>query len=136
MQRLVSYNYKGERQWGVLSADGTSIYPAIDLEETYFIPLAETLGDFIESGEEGLLNLAHALEMNGKDKAVTPIALADVRLEAPFYPRRNVLCVGKNYQAHVKESTAIPQSPRKSTMKASSASSSANEARTSRKKMR
>ena len=87
---------------GVLS-DGTSIYPAIDLEETYFIPLAETLGDFIESGEEGLLNLAHALEMNGKDKAVTPIALADVRLEAPFYPRRNVLCVGKNYQAHVKE---------------------------------
>lgn len=54
MQRLVSYNYKGERQWGVLSADGTSIYPAIDLEETYFIPLAETLGDFIESGEEGL----------------------------------------------------------------------------------
>ena len=68
MQRLVSYNYKGERQWGVLSADGTSIYPAIDLEETYFIPLAETLGDFIESGEEGLLNLAHALEMNGKTK--------------------------------------------------------------------
>ena len=95
MQRLVSYNYKGERQWGVLSADGTSIYPAIDLEETYFIPLAETLGDFIESGEEGLLNLAHALEMNGKDKAVAPIALADVRLEAPFYPRRNVLCVAK-----------------------------------------
>ncbi|MCI6780881.1 MAG: FAA hydrolase family protein, partial [Dialister sp.] len=103
MQRLVSYNYKGERQWGVLSADGTSIYPAIDLEETYFIPLAETLGDFIESGEEGLLNLAHALEMNGKDKAVTPVALEGVRLEAPFYPRRNVLCVGKNYQAHVKE---------------------------------
>lgn len=103
MQRLVSYNYKGESQWGVLSADGTSIYPAIDLEETYFIPLAETLGDFIESGEEGLLNLAHALEMNGKDKAVAPIALADVRLEAPFSPRRNVLCVGKNYQAHVKE---------------------------------
>ena len=41
--------------------------------------------------------------MNGKDKAVAPITLADVRLEAPFYPRRNVLCVGKNYQAHVKE---------------------------------
>ena len=86
MQTLVSYNYKGERQWGVLSTDGTSIYPAIDLEETYFIPLAETLGDFIESGEEGLLNLAHALEMNGKDKAVAPIPLAEVRLEAPFYP--------------------------------------------------
>lgn len=103
MQRLVSYNYKGQRQWGVLTTDGASIYPALDLEETYFIPLGETMEEFIESGEEGLLNLAKALEMNEKDKAITPISLQDVRLEVPFYPRRNVLCVGKNYQAHVKE---------------------------------
>lgn len=103
MQRLVSYNYQGDRQWGVLSTDGESIYSARDLEETYFIPLAETMGEFIESGEDGLLNLAKALEMNEKDKVITPISLKDVRLEVPFHPRRNVLCVGKNYQAHVKE---------------------------------
>ncbi len=103
MQRLVSYTYQGDRQWGVLSADGDSIYSARDLEETYFIPLAETMGEFIESGEDGLLNLAHALEMNEKDKVITPISLKDVRLEVPFHPRRNVLCIGKNYQAHVKE---------------------------------
>ena len=103
MQRLVSYNYQGDRQWGVLSADGDSIYSARDLEETYFIPLAETMGEFIESGEDGLLNLAKALEMNEKDKVITPISLKDVRLEVPFHPRRNVLCIGKNYQAHVKE---------------------------------
>ena len=103
MQRLVSYNYQGDRQWGVLSTDGDSIYSARDLEETYFIPLAETMGEFIESGEDGLLNLAKALEMNEKDKVITPISLKDVRLEVPFHPRRNVLCIGKNYQAHVKE---------------------------------
>ncbi len=103
MQRLVSYNHNGQRQWGVLTTDGTSIYPALDLEETYFIPLGETMEEFIESGEDGLLNLAKALELNEKDKALTPIPLSDVRLEAPFYPRRNILCVGKNYQAHVKE---------------------------------
>ena len=103
MQRLVSYNYQGDRQWGVLSADGDSIYSARDLEETYFIPLAETMGEFIESGEDGLLNLAKALDMNEKDKVITPISLKDVRLEVPFHPRRNVLCIGKNYQAHVKE---------------------------------
>ncbi len=103
MQRLVSYNYQGDRQWGVLSTDGESIYSARDLEETYFIPLAETMGEFIESGEDGLLNLAKALEMNEKDKVITPISLKDVRLEVPFHPRRNVLCIGKNYQAHVKE---------------------------------
>ncbi len=103
MQRLVSYNYQGDRQWGVLSTDGESIYSARDLEETYFIPLAETMGEFIESGEDGLLNLAKALEMNEKDKVITPISLKDVRLEVPFHPRHNVLCIGKNYQAHVKE---------------------------------
>ncbi len=103
MQRLVSYNYQGDRQWGVLSTDGESIYSARDLEETYFIPLAETMGEFIESGEDGLLNLAKALEMNEKDKVIAPISLKDVRLEVPFHPRRNVLCIGKNYQAHVKE---------------------------------
>ena len=103
MQRLVSYNYNGQRQWGVLASDGVSIYSAEDLEETYFIPLGETMEEFIESGEEGLLNLARALEMNAKDKSIEPLSLKDVRLEVPFYPRRNILCVGKNYQAHVKE---------------------------------
>lgn len=103
MQRLVSYNDKGLRQWGVLTTDGTGIYPAIELEETYFIPLAETLEEFIEFGEEGLLNLAKMLESNKEDKTVEPIPVSSVRLEVPFYPRRNVLCVGKNYQEHVKE---------------------------------
>lgn len=37
MQRLVSYNINGQRQWGVLTADGNYIYSAEDLEETYFI---------------------------------------------------------------------------------------------------
>lgn len=41
MQRLVSYNYNGQRQWGVLASDGVSIYSAEDLEETYFIPLGK-----------------------------------------------------------------------------------------------
>lgn len=103
LQRLVSYNQNGQRQWGVLTTDGKSILPAIDLEETYFIPLGETMLEFIESGEEGMLNLAKALEMNADDQSISPIPLHEVRLEVPFYPKRNILCVGKNYQEHVKE---------------------------------
>lgn len=103
MQRLISYTYEGLQQWGVLAADGRSIYSAYDLEETYYIPLAETLEEFIETGEEGLLNLARVLESNSKDKSIEPVPLSDVRLEVPFRPRRNILCVGKNYQEHVKE---------------------------------
>ena len=103
MQRLISYTYEGLRQWGVLSADGTKIYPAYDLEETYFIPLAETMEEFIERGEAGLLDLAKMLEQNPTDHAVEAVPLASVRVEVPFRPRRNLLCVGKNYQEHVKE---------------------------------
>lgn len=103
MQRLITYTYEGLRQWGVLAPDGQSIYPAYDLEETYYIPLAETLEEFIETGEEGLLNLAKMLESNSRDHSVEPVALSDVRLEAPFVPRRNIFCVGKNYQEHVRE---------------------------------
>lgn len=103
MQRLVSFNYKGLRQWGVLKADGDGIYSALDMEETYFIPLASTMEEFIDSGEEGLLNLAKILEMIQKDQSVKPISIKDVRLEVPFYPRRNIICVGKNYPSHVKE---------------------------------
>lgn len=103
MQRLISYRHEGLSQWGVLAADGQSIYSAYDLEETYYIPLAETLEEFIETGEEGLLNLAKLLESNGKDKSVEPIPLSEVQLDVPFQPRRNILCVGKNYQEHVRE---------------------------------
>ena len=113
MQRLVSYNINGQRQWGVLTADGNYIYSAEDLEETYFIPLGESMESFIEFGEEGLLNLAKVLELNSNDKMITPIPLNTVQLEVPFYPKRNVFCVGKNYKAHIKEfdHAEDPQAP-------------------------
>lgn len=103
MQRLISYNYLGLHQWGILTADGTRIIPSDALEETYFIPLPETLEEFIDTGEEGLLSLAKMIELNEKDHLVSAIPLSDVEITVPFYPKRNILCVGKNYQAHVKE---------------------------------
>ena len=73
MQRLVSFNYKGLRQWGVMTTDGTAIIPAVELKkETYFIPLAETMEEFIAMGEEGLLNLAQMLEMNKRIRRWKP----------------------------------------------------------------
>ena len=71
MQRLISYNHKGLRQWGVLTQDSKSIIPAELLEETYFIPLGETMDEFIETGDEGLLNLAKVMELNIVDQERT-----------------------------------------------------------------
>ncbi len=103
MQRLISYNHKGLSRWGVLTSDASGVYPAEDLEETYFIPLTDTLEEFIETGETGLLSLAHMLEKNKTDASITPLPFSEITLEAPFRPRRNIFCVGKNYQEHIKE---------------------------------
>ena len=103
MQRLISYQHRGISQWGVLTADGYSILPAKDMEEIYFIPLAETIDEFIEFGEEGLLNLAKIIELNNIDKIISPVPVSEVEITVPYYPKRNIFCVGKNYQAHVKE---------------------------------
>lgn len=115
MQRLISYSYQGLKQWGVMTTDGTGIYSALKLEETYFIPLAETIEEFIRFGEEGLLNLAKMLEMNKKDQSVIPIPVSQVQIEIPFYPQRNIFCVGKNFEKHAKElslfQNTLPETP-------------------------
>ena len=85
MQRLISYNHKGLRQWGVLTQDSKSIIPAELLEETYFIPLGETMDEFIETGDEGLLNLAKVLEMNKEDQSIPPVSLSEVEIAVPFH---------------------------------------------------
>ncbi len=103
MQRLVSYNYHGLRQWGVLSSDGNSILSSSDMEEVYFIPLADTLDEFIELGEEGLINLAKIIELEKNNHAISPIAISEVELTVPYYPKRNIFCVGKNYRSHIEE---------------------------------
>ncbi len=103
MQRLISYTYKGLPQWGVLTKDGTSVYPAYDLEEAYSIFLGGTLAEFIESGEEGLLNLAKVLSANEKETEVSALPLSETEINVPFLPRRNIFCVGKNYKEHVTE---------------------------------
>lgn len=114
MRKLITYNYKGLTQWGVLSSDDKEIIPSELLEETYFIPLSENLFSFINSGDEGLINLEKCLTMNEKDNAVPTISINDVEIEIPFISGRNIFCVGKNYKSHVKEfenTNDIPSTP-------------------------
>ncbi|MBP6016752.1 MAG: fumarylacetoacetate hydrolase family protein [Candidatus Promineofilum sp.] len=62
--------------------------------------LAPDMVAFIEMGAPGL---AQAQQM--ADAAVDSLSLADVKLLAPIHkPRRNAMCVGKNYAEHTRES--------------------------------
>lgn len=67
IKKLITFEDLGFVQWGVLDAEETGVYSAIALEEAFFTPHPETLAEFVQQGNEGLLALADALEQNEKD---------------------------------------------------------------------
>lgn len=91
--RIATYRTQQRTEFGVLSQDGSSITP-------FDLPPARA--------ERGLLALLEA------DQALLPLRNVDhprllkaVELLAPIpRPRRNILCIGKNYHEHVKEIAA------------------------------
>jgi 2-keto-4-pentenoate hydratase/2-oxohepta-3-ene-1,7-dioic acid hydratase in catechol pathway len=91
--RIATYRTQQRIEVGVLSQDGSAITP-------FDLPPARA--------ERGLLALLEA------DQALLPLRRVDhplranaVELLAPIpRPRRNILCVGKNYYEHVKEIAA------------------------------
>jgi len=87
--KLVTYQHAGKIAIGLWREDGI-----VDLSAG-----APDMIALIELGEAGL---ARASEIAATAEA---IPAADVRLLAPIHnPRRNVMCVGKNYAAHTRES--------------------------------
>lgn len=89
--RIATYFWGGQRQVGLVSADGSAITPlAIPHQEAKRGALA-----IIES-------LARGEKMPEPASAALPVS--SVQLDAPIpVPRRNVFCVGRNYHAHAKE---------------------------------
>jgi len=88
--RIASFQWKGRRHVGLVSADGGHISP---------IPLGAG------EAQAGALALIESLAAGQPMPAGgEPVPLADVRLEAPIpRPRRNIFCVGRNYHAHARE---------------------------------
>ena len=89
--RIATYTHEGRRQVGLVSSDTSTVTP---------------FGLDAAGAHRGVLALIE-IAANGTAWPATagdPIALADVRLEAPLpLPRRNLFCVGRNYHAHAKE---------------------------------
>ncbi|MGA9746631.1 MAG: fumarylacetoacetate hydrolase family protein [Nocardioides sp.] len=86
--KLVTYLHEGRTAIGAL---------VDDVVRPFGEDLPDTMLALIALGDDGLRQAAEAA-----DRA-EPIALADVRLEAPLRPRNNVMCIGKNYRDHADE---------------------------------
>ncbi|MSO85294.1 MAG: FAA hydrolase family protein [Rhodospirillales bacterium] len=111
--RLVTFASGKTTRIGVLDKTGERI---VDLARA---GVATDMTALIALGKKGLAAARAALKKPPKG---TVVALNKVRLLAPFpRPRRNILCVGKNYHDHVAElnrsgfdgaaSAAVPEYP-------------------------
>ncbi len=83
--RYVSFFHAGVARAGVVSGDGDSVRP--------FPARIATLLDYL--AYDGAERASLATE--------APIPLAEVTLDAPIRPRKNVMCIGRNYLAHAEE---------------------------------
>lgn len=95
--KLLTFEYQGKQQVGVLSHSEKEIYPIKKLGVDY-----ESMNAFIESVTKEEMS---KLKVAVKKQEVEGIALDAVKVLAPIpNPKQDVICLGINYMAHAEES--------------------------------
>jgi 2-keto-4-pentenoate hydratase/2-oxohepta-3-ene-1,7-dioic acid hydratase in catechol pathway len=104
--KFISFEIKEDStQWGIVQQD-----EVIQCSENY--ASYPSLLSLIEAGPKALQEIQDGLA----DKNFPRYALSEVKVKAPYYPRKNIICVGKNYKEHALEMSnqdpqAIPKFP-------------------------
>jgi 2-keto-4-pentenoate hydratase/2-oxohepta-3-ene-1,7-dioic acid hydratase in catechol pathway len=95
--KLVSFRRGGKLRIGAITEDGSEV-----VDFAIAAPrLPADMSSFIEGGSKALAVAAKAMATGKKDAR---ISYKRARIVAPIpAPRRNILCVGKNYYEHAKE---------------------------------
>lgn len=91
--------------WGVL--EGEQVRQLSHLED-----VESNLLHLIEAGEVAIQRINQLIQ---QDKGIL-LTLNDIKVMAPFLPKKNIICVGKNYEEHALEMSnqdrsAIPEFP-------------------------
>jgi 2-keto-4-pentenoate hydratase/2-oxohepta-3-ene-1,7-dioic acid hydratase in catechol pathway len=104
--KFISFRIEeGPIQWGIVQHD--EVIQCFSRHVSY-----PSLLSLIEAGPEALQEIQGGLA--GKD--LPRYALSEVKIQAPYYPKKNIICVGKNYKEHALEMSnqdpkAIPKFP-------------------------
>lgn len=98
--KLLTYKFENQESIGVLSADGTQIYPLREMGYPYL-----TMNEFIQSvTDEDMKELAEGME-KAMVLHLEGIPYNSVEKCAPIpVPVQDILCLGINYAAHAEES--------------------------------
>lgn len=103
---FATFTYKGNTNIGILNAEKTKIIPMDYLYDSFNLKPPKTLLEFIEKSSEKLLSDLKSLVYTNNFEGID---LSDVKLCAPIpYPKRNIICLGKNYLEHAKETANLP----------------------------
>ena len=95
--KLVSFRRGGRLRIGAITEDGSEV-----VDFSIAAPrLPADMSSFIESGDKAHAAAAKAMTTRKKDARV-PYKRAKIVAPIPA-PRRNIICVGKNYYEHAKE---------------------------------
>jgi len=95
--KLVSFRRGGKQRIGAITEDGTEV-----VDFAIAAPRLPTdMSSFIEGGDKALAAGAKAMTTRKKDARI-PYKRAKIIAPIPA-PRRNIICVGKNYYEHAKE---------------------------------
>jgi 2-keto-4-pentenoate hydratase/2-oxohepta-3-ene-1,7-dioic acid hydratase in catechol pathway len=97
--KFVTYKYKDETSAGILIE--TRIVPIREVMKTLELPEVKSLQEFIEIADDQLIAMVESI-INSRE--FQSLQLSEVKLLAPIpYPKRNVFCIGKNYEEHARE---------------------------------
>ncbi|MCX6064128.1 MAG: fumarylacetoacetate hydrolase family protein [Caldiserica bacterium] len=98
--RLTTFSYLGQEQVGLVTQDQSGVVP---LKRLLGVDAPGTMIELIEQWSDLGPRLQTTSVFPG-----TGLSLADVGLLAPIpHPRRNIICLGRNYRDHVAEAAAL-----------------------------
>ncbi len=94
------FSYQGSIETGIVSIDKTAVTPFRVLFADQGFAAPKDINTLIENYD----TFCPVIERLLKEKNYSSIPLKDIKLKSPIpYPKRNVICLGKNYADHVKE---------------------------------
>ncbi|WIF95727.1 fumarylacetoacetate hydrolase family protein [Caminicella sporogenes] len=103
---FATYKYKGIEEVGVVLKDKNTIIPMREIFKSLDKKTPATMLEFIDLADDELIDdIKNALGKNTYEE----IEKEKVKICAPIpYPRRNLICLGKNYLDHAKETIGLP----------------------------
>ncbi|MCB2291629.1 fumarylacetoacetate hydrolase family protein [Clostridium sp. CS001] len=97
--KFVTYEFKGETLAGILIE--TKIISINEVMRELKLLEVRDLQGFIEIADDKIIGLIESVVSQGE---FSTLELSQVRLLAPIpYPKRNLFCIGKNYEEHARE---------------------------------